>query len=503
MDYTAKSEPLDQLSTPCAVLGFYHKRKLTPSAQALDEKLGGLLQKLLKRDDIEGKPGDILALPHLPEGDIERLILVGLGKKEELNPAAYRKALTAAAKALKEANPKQAASLLHEAEVEGRDLGWNIRQSVEILEAALYRFTQMKSEADNHKPRLAKLLFPVQDDALATAKAAIAQGQAIANGMNLAKELANLPGNVCTPTYLADQAEKVGKKQKKLKVKILDESDLEDLGMGAFLSVSKGSHEPAKLIVMEYSGAPDKDDKPYVLVGKGLTFDAGGISIKPSAAMDEMKYDMCGGASVIGTLAAVVEMGLPLNVVGIVPASENLPDGKANKPGDIVKSMAGLTIEILNTDAEGRLLLCDALAYAKRYEPAAVIDVATLTGACVVALGKVPSGLWSNNEDLAAAVQKAGDASFDRVWRMPLWDDYQDLLKSNFADMANIGGPEGGSITAACFLSRFAKDFPWAHVDIAGTAWKSGADKGATGRPVPLLTQYLIDQAAATASAPE
>ena len=501
MDYNAKSEPLDALSTPCALLGFYQKRKLTPSAQALDDKLDGLLQKLLKRDDIEGKAGDILSIPHLPGGDIERVILVGLGKKEELKPGAYRKALAAAAKALKDTNAKQAASLLHEAEVEGRDVGWNIRQCVEILEASLYRFTQLKSEAENHKPRLAKLLFPVDgDDALAAAKLAIARGQAIAGGMNLAKELANLPGNVCTPTYLAEQAEKVGKKHKKLKVKILDESELEDLGMGAFLSVSKGSHEPAKLIVMEYHGAPRKSEKPYVLVGKGLTFDAGGISIKPSANMDEMKYDMCGGAGVIGALSAVAEMELPLNVIGLVPASENLPDGKANKPGDIVKSMAGLTIEILNTDAEGRLLLCDVLAYAKRYEPAAVIDVATLTGACVVALGKVTSGLWSNNEDLAAAVLQAGDESFDRVWRMPLWEDYQELLKSNFADLANIGGPEGGSITAACFLSRFAKDFPWAHVDIAGTAWKNGAEKGATGRPVPLLAQYLIDRAADSAA---
>jgi len=498
MDYHAKSEPLDSLSTPCAVLGFYQKRKLTPSALALDEQLDGLLQKLLKRDDIEGKPGDILALPHLPEGGIERVILVGLGKKEELKPGTYRKALAAAAKALKDANVKQAASFLHEAEVEGRDAAWQIRQFVEILEASLYRFTQMKSETENHKARLAKLVFQTGADA---AKAAIAQGQAIANGMNLAKELANLPGNVCTPTYLAEQAEKVGKKQKKLKVKILDESDLDELGMGAFLSVSKGSHEPAKLIVMEYHGAADKDEKPYVLVGKGLTFDAGGISIKPSAAMDEMKYDMCGGAGVIGTLAAVVEMGLPLNVVGLVPASENLPDGKANKPGDIVKSMAGLTIEILNTDAEGRLLLCDVLAYAQRYEPAAVIDVATLTGACVVALGKVVSGLWSNDDALAGAVLQAGEASFDRVWRMPLLDDYQEQLKSNFADLANIGGPDGGSITAACFLSRFAKEYPWAHVDIAGTAWKNGADKGATGRPVPLLTQYLIDRAAESAAA--
>jgi leucyl aminopeptidase len=495
MDYSVKSESLDQLSTPCVVLGFYQKRKLTPSALALDEKLDGLLQKLLKRDDIDGKPGDVLSLAHVPGGAIDRIVLVGLGKKEELKPGSYRKALAAAAKALKESNAKQVVSLLHEAEVAGRDVGWNIRQCVEILEAALYRFTQLKSENENHKPRLAKLHFLVDgDEALATAKRAIRQGQAIANGMNLAKELANLPGNLCTPTYLAEQAEKLGKRHKHtLKVKVLEEKDLEELGMGAFLSVSRGSEQPAKFIVMEYSGASSKD-KPYVLIGKGLTFDAGGISIKPAANMDEMKYDMCGGAGVIGTLTAAADLELPLNVIGLVPASENLPSGRANKPGDIVKSLAGISIEILNTDAEGRLLLCDALAYAKRYEPAAVIDVATLTGACVVALGRHPSGLWSNNEDLAQAVLAAGEESFDRVWRMPLWEEYQEQLKSNFADVANIGGPDGGSVTAACFLSRFAKEFPWAHVDIAGTAWKTGAEKGATGRPVPLLVQYLLDQ---------
>jgi leucyl aminopeptidase len=312
-------------------------------------------------------------------------------------------------------------------------------------------------------------------------------------GVRLAKDLANLPGNVCTPSYLAEQAEHVGKRYKKLKVKVLGEKDIEELGMGAFISVSRGSEEPARFIIMEYTGASAKT-KPYVLVGKGLTFDAGGISIKPSANMDEMKYDMCGGASVIGAIAAAAELQLPLNIVALVPASENLPSGAANKPGDIVKSMAGLTIEILNTDAEGRLLLCDALNYAQRYEPAAVIDVATLTGACVVALGRHPSGLWSNDESLAVAVSEAGETALDRVWRMPLWDEYQDQLKSNFADLANIGGPDGGSVTAACFLSRFTKDYPWAHVDIAGTAWKSGAEKGATGRPVPLLVQYLLDR---------
>ena len=493
MDYSAKHEPSTQLSAGLVLLGFHEKRKLTPTAAALDEALDGLLSKLLKRDDIEGKAGDLLSVPHVPGSEIERIALVGLGKKGETLPGAYRKALATAAKAAKDSNTRNACSLLHEVEVHGRDQDWNIRQFVEIMEAGLYRFAQLKSEPENHKPRLTKLQFVLDsEEKQEAAQRAIAQGKAIAHAMRIARDLANLPGNHCTPSYLAEQAEKLGK-QHKIKVKALDEDDLKELGMGAFLSVSRGSEEPARLIVMEYSGASSKT-RPHVLIGKGLTFDAGGISIKPSANMDEMKYDMCGGAAVIGVLCAAAQLALPLNVVGIVPASENLPSGRANKPGDIVKSMAGLTIEILNTDAEGRLLLCDALTYAKRYEPAAVIDVATLTGACVVALGRHPSGMWSNNDDLAAAVARAGEASWDRVWRMPLWEEYQELLKSNFADLANIGGPDGGSITAACFLSRFTKDFPWAHVDIAGTAWVTGKEKGATGRPVPLLVQYLIDQ---------
>lgn len=495
MDYIAKFEPLERLETACAVLGFYQKRKLTPSAAALDESLGGLLSKLLKRDDVDGKAGDILNIAHTPNSKVERVVLVGLGKKGELTPAAYRKALIAAARAVKDSGAKNAASGLHEADVEARDLAWKIRQTIEIVGASQYRFTQLKQESEDKPKLLGKWQFILAaEDEADTAKLAIKQGQALVKGMNLAKDLANRPGNLCTPTYLAEQAEQQ-LKHRKLKVKALDESDLESLGMGAFLSVSKGSHEPAKLIIMEYKGAGAKE-KPYVLIGKGLTFDAGGISLKPAANMDEMKYDMCGGASVIGTLAAVAELDLPINVVGLVPASENLPDGKANKPGDIVTSMAGLTIEILNTDAEGRLLLCDVLTYAKRYEPKSVIDVATLTGACIVALGRHPSGLMSNDDGLAADVGAAAELSHDRVWRMPIWDDYQEQLKSNFADLANIGGPDGGSITAACYLSRFAKDFKWAHLDIAGTAWKTGAEKGATGRPVPLLLQYLLDRVA-------
>ncbi|MBS1212464.1 MAG: pepA [Proteobacteria bacterium] len=496
MEYSIKCDSLDKLGGDCLVLGFYQKRKLCPTTAAVDEMLGGLLSRLLKRDDVEGKTGDTLLITHLPDGKIERILLVGLGKREELNTAGYRKALAAAIKSLKDSGAKNALVALGEADMPRRSLGWKIRQTVEVFENALYRFTQLKQEPNNGKPpRLAKVVFHIASgDDQAEAENAVRQGKAIASGMTRARDMANLPGNICTPTYLADQAEKLAKEHKKLKVKILDEADLEELGMGAFLSVSKGSRQPAKLIVLEYHGAAAKM-KPHVLIGKGLTFDAGGISIKPAANMDEMKYDMCGGASVIATLGVAADLGLPLNVVGLVPASENLPDGNANKPGDIVTSMSGMTIEILNTDAEGRLILCDTLTYAKRYDPIAVIDVATLTGACIVALGRHPSGIMGNDDTLCEALALAGEASWDRVWRLPLWEEYQEQLKSNFADVANIGGPDGGTITAGCFLSRFAKDFKWAHLDIAGTAWKTGVEKGATGRPVPLLSQYLIDRA--------
>ncbi len=312
--------------------------------------------------------------------------------------------------------------------------------------------------------------------------------------MDLAKTLGNLPGNVCTPTYLATKALGLGKAHKSIKTTVLEEKDLQKLGMGSFLSVTQGSEQPAKLIALEYHGT-DKKHKPIVLVGKGITFDSGGISLKPGAEMDEMKYDMCGAASVLGTIQAIAEMGLKLNVVGVIPTCENLPSGRATKPGDIVTSMSGQTIEILNTDAEGRLILCDALTYSKKFDPDTVIDIATLTGACVIALGHVASGMFSNEDKLAKELLEAGEQAHDRVWQLPLWDDYQPLLDSNFADMQNIGGRAGGTITAACFLARFTKEYRWAHLDIAGTAWKSGKEKGATGRPVPLLTQYLVNRA--------
>ncbi|MGZ5620749.1 MAG: leucyl aminopeptidase, partial [Methylobacter sp.] len=326
------------------------------------------------------------------------------------------------------------------------------------------------------------------------AHAGLLQGKAIAEAANLVKHLGDLPGNICTPTYLAEQAIDLGKKYASLTVKILEESDMASLGMGAFLSVSRGSRQPAKLITLDYQGG-EKNAKPIVLIGKGLTFDAGGISLKPGPGMDEMKYDMCGGASVLGTLLAVAQMQLPLNIVGLIPSSENMPDGDANKPGDIVTSMSGKTIEIVNTDAEGRLLLCDALTYAERYNPEVVIDIATLTGAVGVALGRVAMGVLGNDDALCNDLIAAGEIANDSAWRLPLWEEYQELLKSNFTDMSNSGGRDAGTITAACFLARFTEKFRWAHLDVAATAWRTGPTKGATGRPVPLLSQYLISRA--------
>lgn len=498
MDYHLKSEAPERAATDCLVLGSYQDRKFLPATQAVNESLEGRLEKLAKRDRFEGKPGEVLlinALGGLAECRCDRILLTGLGKKSELDIAKYRKALAAAAKTLRESSTKQATSCLHEASVNGKedDIRWHLRQTVEVFESTVYRFNRLKTDTDEKPLRLANVTFLVEKPQREQAEAGIREGDAIAYGMTLTRDLANLPGNICTPIYLADEAEKLRKHHPKLTVEILDETQMEKLSMGAFLSVSKGSRQPARFIILEYRGAA-ATSKPVVLIGKGLTFDAGGISIKQAANMDEMKYDMCGGASVLGTLAAIEKLALPLNVIGLVPASENLPDGNANKPGDIVRSMAGISIEILNTDAEGRLLLCDALTYAKRYEPAAVIDLATLTGACIVALGRHPSGLMGNQDALCDALIKAGDDSWDRIWRLPLWDDYQEQLNSNFADLANIGGPDGGAITAGCFLSRFAKDFSWAHIDIAGTAWKSGNEKGATGRPVPMLMYYLLEQ---------
>jgi leucyl aminopeptidase len=354
----------------------------------------------------------------------------------------------------------------------------------------------MKSQPSDVRRPLRKLTLSVpQRSDLTSGEAAAARGLAIAHGMDLARDLGNLPGNVCTPAHLAERAQALAQ-ELGFKYEVLDRGKLEELKMGSFLSVANGSDQPPKFIILEYLGGPKKQ-KPLVLVGKGITFDSGGISLKPGTDMDQMKFDMCGAASVLGAFRAVAELKAKVNLIGLVPTCENMPNGRATKPGDVVRSMSGQTIEVLNTDAEGRLILCDALTYAERYEPAAVVDIATLTGAMVIALGHVACGVFSNSDSLGRALINAGEDAFDRGWQLPLWDDYQEGLNSNFADFANIGGRAGGSITAACFLSKFAKKFDWAHLDIAGVAWKEGKEKGATGRPVPLLTTWVLSQEAA------
>lgn len=500
IDFAVKSGGADKQRSSCVMVGVYAGRKLTEAARAIDEQTERGITTVTRRGDFDGKLGSTLVLYKLPNAFADRVMLVGLGKEKSFDDGAYAKATQAAAKALGSTGTKDAVSFLSSLPVRGRgemwrSEMWKIRQAAMHTAAALYRYDATKSQKTDPLD-LNKMVFdmPSRRD-LADGEIALQEGLSIARGVKLAKDLANLPGNICTPSYLANKAKKLAQEYKKFKTEILDEDDIQALGMGSFMSVANGSQEPAKLIVMHYSGGGRKA-QPQVLVGKGLTFDAGGISIKPAAGMDEMKYDMCGGASVIGVMLAVAELQLPINVVGIVPSTENLLDGFANKPGDIVTSMSGQTIEVLNTDAEGRLILCDALTYAERFDPAAVIDVATLTGACVIALGKHASGRYANNKALAKAVDAAGDEASDRCWPMPLWDDYQSQLDSNFADIANVGGREAGSVTAACFLSRFTAAYPWVHLDIAGTAWLSGAQKGATGRPVPLLVQYLLNVAA-------
>ena len=494
MEFAVKSGTPEKQRTGCLVVGVFEGRKLSPTARQIDQVTQGAIATILRRGDLEGKAGQTLLLHHLTGLPAERVLLVGCGKEKELSDARYLEIIATTATALKNTGATEAMSFLTELDIKGRDIAWKIRQAVEVTEAALYRFDQLKSKPDNAKRPLKRIFLAVAKRSdLPTGETAVRQGQAIAAGARLARDLGNLPGNVCTPTYLANRATELGR-QYNLRVTVLEEADMHALGMGALLSVARGSRQPPKLIVLEYHGGKE-GAAPVALVGKGLTFDAGGISIKPAEKMDEMKFDMCGAASVLGAIKAAAEMKLPLNIVGVIPSSENLPDGNANKPGDIVTSMSGQTIEILNTDAEGRLILCDALTYTERYNPAAVVDIATLTGACVIALGAHAAGLLANNEQLARELLAAGRYTYDRCWQLPLWEEYQKQLDSNFADMANVGGREAGTITGACFLARYAKKFKWAHLDIAGVAWKGGKEKGATGRPVPLLTQFLIARA--------
>jgi len=558
MDFSIKSGDLANRKTPCLILGTFGDQQLTAPARLADTASGGYLRRMLDRGDLESEVGRTLLLHEVPGLQAERVMLVCLGPKEKYDRKAFIKAMAALVSRLGEtrirdalctlpasppgtpnglpsgapaspastfasvpgapstsavaspatrsaglstspsslsshANPDSSSSAGPTSIPSDQAIPLALRDAVTTVLDKTYRYESTKSAK---KPPLALQglqFWPPDDTHKAQARQALRQGEAIAHGVSLAKELGNLPGNLCTPSYLASQAQALAKAFPALQVEILEEEAMAKLGMGALLSVSSGSRQPAKLIILTYRGG-QKGAKPLILVGKGLTFDAGGISLKPGPDMDQMKFDMCGAASVLGALRAALEIKLPLNLIGVIPAAENLPDGAANKPGDVVTSLSGQTIEILNTDAEGRLILCDALSYCERFNPVAVVDIATLTGACAIALGKVASGLFSADEGLAAELLAAGERANDRAWRLPLWDDYQSLLDCNFADMANVGPREGGAITGACFLSRFTKGYPWAHLDIAGTAWLTGKEKGATGRPVPLLVEFLLQR---------
>jgi leucyl aminopeptidase len=496
MEIGIKSGSPEKQRSACVVVGVYEHRKLSFAAEILDQAAGGYLSDILRRGDMDGKPGGYLLLHNVPGVLCDRVLLVGVGKEREFRDSQYRQAVQVAVRQLADIGIGEATLYLPELAVRKRDLGWKVEQAILAAEEALYRFERMKSKPDETRKPLRKLILAVpRRSELLLGETAAAQGSAIAAGMKLAKDLGNLPGNVCTPAYLAEEAKALAREHG-LGISVLEQAEIEQLGMGSFLSVAKGSDEPPRFIVLEYKGG-GKKARPVVLVGKGITFDSGGISIKPAPDMDEMKYDMCGAASVLGTLRAVAELQLPINVTGLIPTCENMPSGRANKPGDVVTSLSGQTIEVLNTDAEGRLILCDALTYAERLNPACVVDIATLTGACVIALGHVATGLLANDDGLARELMHAGDEAYDRCWQLPLWDDYAEQLKSNFADMANIGGRPAGTITAAAFLGKFTKKYEWAHLDIAGTAWKSGKEKGATGRPVPLLVHFLAKRAGA------
>ncbi len=503
MDFSIKSfdakNPIATMKTGCVVVGVYEDKKLSQAAQTLDRH--GELTAAIKSGDISGKPGSTLLMRDVRGAAAERVLLVGLGKEENPSEKSFLSAIQTVARTLASLGSTDALLALPFDQVSKRDVTWAVRCGVLGIRDHAYRFDAMKSKKEPAAQGAKKIAFAVPAKLADLAKATLAQSIAVANGMDLTKDLGNLPGNICTPTYLANAAKKLAR-EFKLEVEVLDRKQLQALKMGSFLSVSNGTVEPPKFIVLKYLGGKSKD-APTVLVGKGITFDSGGISIKPGGSMDEMKYDMCGAASVLGTFRAIAEMKLKLNVIGVIPSCENMPSGSATKPGDILTSMSGQTIEVLNTDAEGRLILCDALTYVERFKPAVVVDIATLTGACITALGHHNSGLFSRHDDahdaLADALLAAGKATGDTAWRMPIEEVYQEQLKSNFADMANIGGPAGGSITAACFLEHYTRNYTWAHLDIAGTAWKSGAAKGATGRPVPLLTTFLINRAEAPA----
>ncbi|WP_413112676.1 leucyl aminopeptidase [Thaumasiovibrio sp. DFM-14] len=496
MEFSVKSGSPEKQRSACIVVGVFEPRRLSPVAEQLDKISDGYISALLRRGDLEGKAGQMLLLHHVPNILSERVLLVGCGKERELDERQFKQIIQKTISTLNDTGSMEAVCFLTELHVKGRDTYWKVRQAVESTNESLYTFDQFKSNKPETRRPLRKLVFNVPSRReLLLGEKAIQHGLAIASGVKAARDLGNMPPNVANPAYLASQARRLADDYSAITTKIIGEEEMKELGMTSYLAVGQGSKNESMLSVIEYKGAPDSNTKPIVLVGKGLTFDSGGISIKPGANMDEMKYDMCGAAGVFGAMRALADLNLPINVVALLAGCENMPDGNSYRPGDILTTMSGQTVEVLNTDAEGRLVLCDALTYAERFDPECVIDVATLTGACVVALGNHYTGMIANHNPLAHELSNASEQSGDRAWRLPMTDEYQEQIESPFADMANLGSPGAGTITAGCFLSRFTKKYHWAHLDIAGTAWRSGKNKSATGRPVPMLIQFMLNRA--------
>ena len=498
MKFRIEKETPVNTHASCLVIPVFEDNQLSPAAQSLEDASQGSLSKILETGDLGSDLSSTLLLHHLPNIKTPRILLVHAGETAGMDNSGFIKFVKSIAQSIKSLKISDSHLFLDGITVKQHDANWIGQQLASQFESVFYRFDECKSKSDKDQDSqkgIEEIIVHTSTDIEDLLLQGLTKGSAIAEGQTLCKNLGNRPGNICTPTQIADEAEEMGKNHPKLEVSVIDESEMEQLGMGALLSVSRGSEQPAKLIVMKHlNGA--QDDAPYLFVGKGITFDTGGISIKPGPAMDEMKYDMCGAASVIGLMKTVSLLDLPLNIVGILTCAENMPSGVATKPGDIVTTYSGKTVEILNTDAEGRLVLCDALSYGlEKFNPQITVDIATLTGACVMALGSHVSGLFSQDDELAEELLQAGTYGHDRAWRLPLWDEYQEQLDSNFADMANIGSRMAGATTAACFLSRFTTGFRWAHIDIAGTAWNQGKNKGATGRPIQLLTQFLLNRA--------
>jgi leucyl aminopeptidase len=492
MEFVVNCGLLAQQNSACAVVGIFESRELSASAKALDQQSGGYLSHILEQGDCDGKLGQTLLLHAVPKIAAKRVLLVGLGSKKNFADTQYRQALTTTVQCLLNLNAADVLLLLTELPVKSREMAWKVRQAVEVYSDISYRFTLYKSQPDAHPRALQQMCFLVEKQAeVAPLETAITDSKAVVMAMNTVKNLANTPPNVCTPRCLAQHAIDLSQKYSSITTEVLTEKEIIELGMGALWAVGQGSSEPPRLITLNYQGT-DKTQAPIALVGKGITFDTGGLSLKPAANMVGMKFDMCGAATVLAIVEAIAHYKWPINVVGVVAAAENMPSNRAARPDDIVTTLSGQTVEITNTDAEGRLVLCDALTYSERFHPSAVIDIATLTGGIIIALGNLASGLFSNDDSLTQELLAAGTHSGDRVWHMPVWEEYQKLLDSPVADFINATNQkDASSIVGACFLARFAKKFRWAHLDVAGTANRMGKDAGATGRPVPLLMHYL------------